>query len=225
MHSEKNLENVQLCSEPDSEKELATQLLAKPPQKIEAKQDDTKSPEEPKKPSLTIYPLSELHRGNRAHEIYGQDAEEEEEALKRVRQPAEQDEGGDKQKEWKLDTKKEYPLEQILPKASHSTNDVELRAGASEQQNEVREPVHGHVLNNVPSNMRKTQSFVTLPKYTFWNRQPKVDANTNNVPKKEKEEEPKKIEEPEQKKYKFVTDEIEGIGGGKVKVTKLVEDV
>lgn len=221
MHSEKKLDHVKLCLESESE---FVQLLAKPPQEMEVKQDET-SPEEPKKPSLTIYPLSELHRGNRSHEIYGHEAEEEEEALKKIKQPVAQDEEVDKQKEWKLDTKKEYPLEQILPKPSHSTNDVELKTSASEQQKEVREPLHRHVLNNVPSNMRKTQSFATLPKYTFWNRQPKVDANTNNASKKEKEEEPKKKEEPEQKKYKFVTDEIEGIAGGKVKVTKLVEDV
>lgn len=221
VHSEKSMDTTKLCCESEEEKELATQLLANQPESAgEPKEENASAP---KKPNLIVYPLSELHRSNRLKS----DTADEEEKQKANPPKQEKQVANKKQEEWKLDTKKEYPLQlqHPHPKCSRSANDVEAKTSSSEQQKDVKEPLHKNVLKNVPPNIGKTQSFTTLPKYTFWNRQPKVEVNPNTA-KKEKEEPPKQIkEEPAQKKYKFVTDEIDGITGEKIKVTKLVEDV
>lgn len=116
-----------------------------------------------------------------------------------------------------VDTTNEYSTQH------GKTNDSELRNSAAEQ-NECK---HKNLLNNVPVNMSTAQPFATMSKYTFWNRQPKTEENPDTG-KTEKEEQSKTKQDgstKQQKKYKMVTDEIEAIGGGKIKVTKLVEDV
>lgn len=95
---------------------------------------------------------------------------------------------------------------------------VDLKESALMEQQKCTRPV---------KMANKTESFDTTPKYTFWHRQPKTKENTETG-KKETGDQPPKTQQDgatKQKKYKMVTDEIEAIGGGKIKVTKLVEDV
>lgn len=143
-----------------------------------------------------IYSLSELHR------IKCRKVEESEMDEKPVMDEELKGE------EWDFEIEsKEYPMqEQIRPiKNIQSTNEMSKKS-----------------LN---SDTRKIQSFTSLPKYTFWNRQPKVEE----IKKKETEDVPKEKPQPEHvtkpKKYKMITDEIDGFGGKKIKVTKLVEDI
>lgn len=130
------------------------------------------------------------------------------------------EENNDKLEAEEVHITKQYPLSHTPTKECQSLGNIETNTS---EETEIREPLHINVYNFIPSNVRKIQSFTTLPRYTLWNRQPKIDVNTN---KKEKEkEEEQKNQEPVQKKYKMVTDEVETVGGGKIKVTKLVEDL
>lgn len=210
MHSEKNVEEEKYCSDPTKEKELVALLLdSQNVEELKEKQDA----------NLNSCSPSDEQQNNKS-EAYEMSENSEQ------KQP-EQSTEDEKTEDWDLNAAKEYPVQQMcLNKTNKSlASDAERKpSSSSEQQNEGK---HKNLLNNVPVNMRKTQSFATMPKYTFWNRQPKTNVNPDAEKSKEKDGESKKKQEGgvEQKKYKMVTDEIDKIGGGKMKVTKLVEDV
>lgn len=111
------------------------------------------------------------------------------------------------------------PIQAIQEETTESVDlkEGEVKKGALMEQQKFTRPVK--IANN-------TESFDTTPKYTFWHRQPKTKEETDTG-KKEKDQQSKTQQDgtTKQKKYKMVTDEIEAIGGGKIKVTKLVEDV